>query len=626
LVAEDGDSSADATDLLADDEAPSPTGRRDAAVPSSSAHPVRDRLLARAAALRGPPSPEAESEDAPGMLATLEDEIDRVGPPRPPAAPLGGRRAALSPNLVAVFGTLVGLVLVASLVALAMRLDPRRPPDEEPAVASVAPAAKPALPPPVPRRQRKRLPAPWRISDAKGDVAVRIVEGRIGLKPFLRALNEAGVPKKEAYRILRAMSDLHNFDKCDKNDQFFALLARDTSRLKAFEYVVGKEDIFQAREGPNGLLAAKKLDLHIERAQVTGAVQYLGKAFTDDAVRGGFETGLDKALEKAIEGHISLDELERGDVLRVVAQEVTVLGEFSRYAGIEAVEYRPAKGGESTRVYYFRGAKERGYYDQRGRALFEGGWRKPIKDAPITSRFNPKRMHPVLKKIMPHTGTDFGAPSGAPVGASSFGTVSFIGYAGPSGNLVKIDHPGGVETGYAHLSRFAEGLKVGDKVKRMQLVGYVGSTGRSTGPHLHFSAKRNNEFFDAETLNLDSMRVLPAEERAAFADTKRKYDALLDSIALPAPLEAAPAPPAAAQADAAHDDVDLGPDESAPAVAAAVAASAAPAAPAAAAQGAPAPKPAAPAAPAGARPAAVYLSDKELMKLQGVTDNGEISD
>src|SRR4030095_13306655 len=125
-------------------------------------------------------------------------------------------------------------------------------------------------------------------------------------------------------------------------------------------------------------------------------------------------------------------------------------------------------------------------------------------------------------KIMPHTGTDFGAPSGAPVGASSFGTISFIGYAGPSGNLVKIEHPGGVETGYAHLSRFAEGLNVGDKVKRMQLVGYVGSTGRSTGPHLHFSAKRNNEFFDAETLNLDSMRILPAEERAAFADTKRK--------------------------------------------------------------------------------------------------------
>ena len=75
----------------------------------------------------------------------------------------------------------------------------------------------------------------------------------------------------------------------------------------------------------------------------------------------------------------------------------------------------------------------------------------------MTSPFNPKRLHPILKKVMPHNGIDFGAPTGTPVGASNFGTVSYIGYAGASGNLVKVEHPGGVETGYAHLSRFAEG-------------------------------------------------------------------------------------------------------------------------------------------------------------------------
>jgi murein DD-endopeptidase MepM/ murein hydrolase activator NlpD len=469
----------------------------------------------------------------------------------------------------------------------------------------------------VPRRERKRLPGPWRIDGQKGDPGLRTISGKIGLLPFLRAVQEAGLPKKEAYRVLTVLQKLRNLDKCDRNDEFFALLERSTNRVKAFEYAVSKEEIYQAREGAGGLLRAKKLELHVERAQVTGALQATGGRFADDAVRGGFEPQIDKALDKALEGHLSLQQLDRGDMLRVIAQEVTVLGEFSRYAGVEAVEYRPSDG-EGLRVYYFRGPKSRGYYDQRGRALYEGGWRKPIKDAPITSRFNPKRLHPVLKKVMPHTGTDFGAPAGTPVGASSFGTVSFIGFAGPSGNLVKIEHPGGVETGYAHLQRFSAGLKVGDKVKRMQIIGYVGSTGRSTGPHLHFSAKRGGEFIDPETLNFDAMRVLPAEERELFAETRKKYDGMLDSIALPAPVEPArpPASVAAGSPDV-GDEPDLGEEETAPVAAVA------------AAPANPAPLPAKPAAaPAVARPAtpAVYLSDKELLKLQGASDDGEIED
>ncbi|MCC6665332.1 MAG: M23 family metallopeptidase [Polyangiaceae bacterium] len=307
---------------------------------------------------------------------------------------------------------------------------------------------------------------------------------------------------------------------------------------------------------------------------------------------------------------MSVDQLERGDVVRVVAQEVTVLGEFSRYAGIEAVEIRKGEGKEKPfRLYFHRGQSERGYYDDKGRAPYEGGWRKPVKDAPITSHFNPKRMHPVLKKVMPHTGTDFGAPTGAPVGASSYGTVSFIGPAGPSGNLVKVEHPGGVETGYAHLSRFAEGLKVGDKVKRLQLVGYVGSTGRSTGPHLHFTAKRNGEFFDAETLNLDGMRVIGKDERDAFAKVRQQYDELLDAIALPLPLPEKPAASAAPSADPAKQDDDF-------------------------ATGGPEPAPtgsAAPAAPTGekATPKSgnpVYLTDKDLLKSQGASDDGEVAE
>jgi len=586
-------------------------------------HPIRARLLARAASVRArAPRVHAESSPVSGRL----DDVGRVssdrfsdldalgslgGPPSAPvpgSAPMARARGPLSPNLVAVFGTLLGLALVASIIALMMRVggDSKLPPssesvtkaaDEAPVAAAEAPA----------KRQRVKLPGPWRITDAKAEASSKIVDGKIGTVSFLKALEDAGVDKKEAYRVFNALKDLKNLDKCDKSDAFSVLVDRASSKVKAFEYIESKEEIYQAREGQNGELTAKRLDFKIERSQVKGAFVVDGD-IDSSAEKSGLERGLAAALSKALDGHMSLDELKRGDVVRLVLQEVTVLGEFSRYAGVEALEIRRADDKDKPfRLYYHRGQSERGYYDEKGRSPYEGGWRKPVKDAPITSHFNPKRFHPVLKKIMPHTGTDFGAPTGAPVGASSYGTVSFIGPAGPSGNLVKVEHPGGIETGYAHLSRFAEGLKVGDKVKRLQLVGYVGSTGRSTGPHLHFTAKKNGEFFDAETLNLDGMRVIGKDERDAFAKSKQEYDGFIDQIPLPAPL-VDKAPRVAAQPSAAPDVEDP------------------------TASGGPEPAPAASAAkepeakPAAKGANAVYLTDKDLQKSQAATDDGEVSE
>jgi murein DD-endopeptidase MepM/ murein hydrolase activator NlpD len=254
--------------------------------------------------------------------------------------------------------------------------------------------------------------------------------------------------------------------------------------------------------------------------------------------------------------------------------------------------------------------------------VHEGAWRKPIKGAAITSRFNPKRMHPILHKIMPHEGTDFGAAMGTAVGAAGPGIVHFLGNGGPSGNLVVIQHAGGIETGYAHLSRFEPGLKLGDHVVALQIVGYVGSTGRSTGPHLHFSVKRNGAFVDSETLKLDALQILPLDERMEFVGARSKLDALLDAITLPSPMtERAPEPPVPAESAEAPGD-DLGAPESVPTAApmepVAPGAPAAPVAPPPAAPG--------PAAPAGTpgRSPSIYLSDQDLLKAQPRTDDGEV--
>lgn len=604
-------------------EAPPEAGAEERSLGADGVHPVRARLLARAAGVRAR-APRVVAEEAP-TRGRLDDvgqgsrdgfgDLDALGTPLgPPSAPIAGgslparTRAPLSPNMIAVFGTLLGLATVASIIALVMRVGTAHtPPASSSAPEVEAPVAAPA-PSAAAKRQRVKLPGPWRIVDAKAEPGARVVEGKVGTASFLKAVEDAGVEKKEAYRVFNALKELRNLDKCDKNDSFFALIDRQSSRVKAFEYVVTKEEVYQAREDPSGAFGAKRLDFKIERAQVKGSFVVDGD-IDASAERGGLERGMASVLAKALDGHMSLDELKRGDVIRVVAQEVTVLGEFSRYAGIEALEIRRSDEKDKPfRLYYHRGQSERGYYDDKGRSPYEGGWRKPVKDAPITSRFNPKRLHPVLKKVMPHTGTDFGAPTGAPVGASSYGTVSFIGPAGPSGNLVKIDHPGGIETGYAHLSRFAEGLKVGDKVKRLQLIGYVGSTGRSTGPHLHFTAKKNGEFFDAETLNLDGMRVIGKDERDAFAKVRQQYDEMLDSVPLPAPLPEKPAVAAPTpSAEPAQKDDEF-------------------------ASGGPEPTGSAPAPEALAKPAAkkggsaVYLTDKDLLEQQGASDDGEVEE
>ena len=643
-VRDDGDLEPDlqlASEVAATDEAAPDESAR--ASRSEGGERARERLLARAHAAR--PDVSAESPVRGGLeeigraeaREASDVELEALGGPggRAPLSPLSARTVnQLSPTLIAVFGTLIGIATVLTLIALLINLDRQRTATLGKTASATPAASVSAAPieaaPAIPKRVRQKVPGPWRIADSKGDPNLRTVEGKISTDPFIKALGGAGVPEKEAYRVLTAMKGVRDFDKCNKSDRFTALLERGSSRLKAFEYTVTPEEIYQAREGDDALLKGSKLDLKVERNQISGALVYDGKNFDASAERAGFDTGLGRVVSLALQGHLSMDELERGDRLRVIGQEVTVLGDFARYTGIEAVEVVPANPKrEALRVYYFDDASLRGYYDATGKSPYEGGWRKPIPGAAITSAFNPRRMHPILHKVMPHMGTDIGAPLGTPVGASAPGSVSYIGPGGPAGNLLKVMHANGIETGYAHLSRYVAGIKVGDKVKRLQTIGYVGNTGRSTGPHLHFSAQRDGKFFDAETLNLDGMRVLTKEQREQFMAVVAKYNPLLDAITLPAPLPGA----------------GVAASDPAPAVSGVAAVASSPSAedPSLAEGAAEAPlagdasaKASSVTAPAGtARSGAagentpnnsIYLSDKELLKMQSATDEGEVSE
>ncbi len=528
------------------------------------------------------------------------------------------------------FGALLGIATVAALIAIAMRLDQRAPyqvssaqapafatPPASVASTTPTPPAAPTKPP------RTKLPSPYRVASQKGEPNLRWVEGRVGYDPFLKAVEKAGVPIKEAYRILKAFEGVHPLTNCSRHDTFVALLDRQSRRLKAFEYIKSPEEVFQAREGSDGLLKAMKLDLVVRHQRVNGAF-FVGPDGLVKSIEGaGLEAPLAKALASSLSGHHSLAELEPGTTVRVLAEEVTSLGEFVRYSGLEALEVKLPKTEAAERFYFFNHPEYRGFFDQNGRAPFEGGWRHPVPGAPVTSKFNMRRLHPVLKKIMPHTGVDFGAEMGTPVYASSFGTITYVGFLGPNGNMVKIAHPDEMETGYSHLSRFAEGLRVGDKVKRLQLVGYIGSTGRSTGPHLHFSAKRKGKFIDPESLKLDGLRVLPPSARPAFEAARTKLDGELNAIPLPSVpadlMKNAPVvPPVAPEGEEMMMDGEgEGMGEADPAGAAAAPSAAAPSA------AAPSLPPAGPTSGTSGGNA-LYLTDEELLRMQGLRHDGEV--
>lgn len=446
----------------------------------------------------------------------------------------------MSPRMTALFGGLFGLATVTTIIALLIQGAPPR--DDRSAALDAASAAasgeasSSAAPEPrgPKKRHRTKIPGPWRIADVAKDPSLRVVEDTMGRRSFIIALREKGIPKDQIYRVLKAFDGLRKFDKTGRNDQFIAALDRKEKRITAFEYVVSAQEVYQARE-VDGILQATQLDMKIADEEVVGSF-YVGKNLTRAMEWGGFEPDLAREIDEALSGRMSQEGFEEGGTVRVIATEVTALGDFVRYKDIVALEYKPPDPAASpVRAYTFQGVGARGYFDERGRQPDGSGWTAPVPGAPVTSRFNPKRMHPVLKRVHPHNGTDYGAPTGTPIYSAYRGKISFVGNAGPCGNMVAVMHPNGVESGYCHMHKIAPGLKLGMSVGTRHPLGQVGTTGRSTGPHLHFWTKKNGKFFDSQTLKIEGFRVIPVDERPAFEARKAELDARLDGIEMPEP-------------------------------------------------------------------------------------------
>lgn len=213
--------------------------------------------------------------------------------------------------------------------------------------------------------------------------------------------------------------------------------------------------------------------------------------------------------------------IQKGDGFTVYYTEQYVDGECIGIGSILAAAF---KHNDST-YYAFKydTLTHHGYWDANGNSLRKAFLKAPLNFKRISSNFTYTRRHPIYKTVRPHTGVDYAAPAGTPVWSIGDGKVIFKGYKGGGGNTIKIKHNSVYSTAYLHLSGYAKGLKVGDTVKQGQVIGYVGSTGASTGPHLDFRVWKNDQPVDPLHLEAPSAEPIPNEFMGVFKVIRDEY-------------------------------------------------------------------------------------------------------
>ena len=185
--------------------------------------------------------------------------------------------------------------------------------------------------------------------------------------------------------------------------------------------------------------------------------------------------------------------------------------------------------GVNNALYYFDKKKSIGHYDENGKSVKKALMKTPINGARLSSKFG-MRKHPIDGYNKMHRGTDFAAPMGTPIMASGDGVITRARWCGGGGNCIKIRHNSTYETVYAHMRNFARGIKEGLRIKQGQIIGFVGSTGKSTGPHLHYEVIKNGKKINSQTLKLPSGKILKNKERQEFEINKIKLDVLKSEL------------------------------------------------------------------------------------------------
>tara|TARA_B100001057_G_scaffold471541_1_gene533969 strand:- start:557 stop:1840 length:1284 start_codon:yes stop_codon:yes gene_type:complete len=347
---------------------------------------------------------------------------------------------------------------------------------------------------------------------------------------FDSILNEYQIDKKEIQSLKKKLSEKIDLNKLNTNQKIYITVDQSFNKIKSFIFQISnKERILLSKNEENDFneeIILTKLDKKTIY-QENIILKSLYKSAIDKKIPPntiielariyGFQVDFQRDIRKKdsfqILYEILVDEndkiIETGNIL---------------YANL-------ILSGEDNSLYYFDKEGSIGHYDKNGKSVKKALMKTPINGARLSSPFG-MRKHPIDGFNKMHRGTDFAAPTGTPIMASGSGTIKKAGWCGGGGNCVVIRHNSTYQTIYAHMSKFAKGIKKGTRVKQGQIIGYVGSTGKSTGPHLHYEVVVNGKKVNSQTLKLPSGKILKGNERKIFETKKIKLDVLKSEIIL----------------------------------------------------------------------------------------------
>ena len=338
------------------------------------------------------------------------------------------------------------------------------------------------------------------------------------LESYLIDIDEINILKKNLIKKI-------NINKLNTNQKIQITIDQTNNKIKEFIFEISNtEKIYLSRENANKDFSQKILTLKLDKKIIYKEniiKQSLYKAAIDQKIPPniiiefariyGFQVDFQRDIRKLDKFQIMYEILTDKD------NKVTETGNIL-FANLKL-------SGQDNSLYYFDKKKNEGHYDKNGKSIQKALMKTPINGARLSSSFG-MRKHPIDGFNKMHRGTDFAAPKETPIMASGNGIVKKVGWCGGGGNCVKIKHNSTYETVYAHMSKFARGIKSGVRVKQGQTIGYVGSTGKSTGPHLHYEVIVNGKKVNSQTLKLPSGKVLKGKDRQMFETNKIKLNVL----------------------------------------------------------------------------------------------------
>ena len=292
--------------------------------------------------------------------------------------------------------------------------------------------------------------------------------------------------------------------------------------LKAVE--VDQNDAYTAtfERGIRGILFQKREKPYdVELKTVSGSV---ASSLFEDGRRAGIQPALLSQLADIFTWDIDLEkDIHPGDSYKILYEQRTRKGQETKPSfRIMAAELLSA-GQKFTAIYFEKQKGQGNYYNTEGQSLARSFLRFPLEFSSITSLFTESRFHPILKTNLPHTGVDFAAQRGTPVRAVGDGVIAEAGWNGAYGKAIDVKHDTTYMSRYAHLDRFAEGIHAGVTVTKGQVIGYVGSTGRSTGPHLHFELYKDQQYINPLSVDFPAEESIEPAFQRVFENQKRTF-------------------------------------------------------------------------------------------------------